>query len=134
MVEDKTKEDERWASRGLVAMLIREMKNYSAAAEIESGSVDVFAMCEREVEEKIAKVQDGPSAVSGLELQKVLDSARAEVEEHERWQNQVFKSFPKEDDEQGLTGPLRQSFTQSAKARESLLSLVDAACAKYFTK
>lgn len=46
MVDERTKQEKRWASRGLAAMLIRE-QDYKAAAEIESGSSDVFAMCER---------------------------------------------------------------------------------------
>ncbi len=38
MAENRTKADERWVSRGLVNMLIREMKDYKAAAEVVSGS------------------------------------------------------------------------------------------------
>ena len=132
MPEERTKEDERWASRGLVSMLIREMKNYKAAAEIESGSEDVFAMCSRQIGDCIARVQEIPTAVSALELQQVLDNARAEITEHQRWQEQVFKSLPKEDDENGLTGPLRQSFTKSVIARAKLLTEVMEAHEKYF--
>ncbi len=132
MPEERTKEDERWASRGLVSMLIREMKNYKAAAEVESGSEDVFAMCSRQIGDCIARIQEIPTAVSALELQQVLDNARAEITEHQRWQEQVFKSLPKEDDENGLTGPLRQSFTKSATARAKLLTEVMEAHEKYF--
>lgn len=133
MSEERTKEDERFASRGLVAMLIREMKNYKAAAEIESGSKDVFAECRREITDRIAAVETDPSVVAGLELQKVLDNARAEIEEHERWQTQVFANLPKEDDESGLTGPLRQSFTKSAEARDELALTVTSAYERYFS-
>ncbi len=33
MVEEQTKADERWASRGIAAMLIHEIKDYKAAAD-----------------------------------------------------------------------------------------------------
>jgi hypothetical protein len=132
MTEQRTKADEHWASRGLVAMLLREFKDFKAAAEIESGSSDVFSLCERDIAEKVAAVEKGKSVVAGLALQQVLDNARAEVEEHERWQKQVFKSFSKEDEEQGLTLPLRQSFAASAEAREMLLRLVNSVSSQYF--
>jgi hypothetical protein len=130
--QERTKEDERWASRGLVSMLIREMKNYKAAAEIESGSEDVFAACKREIADKVVAINEDPSAVAALELQKALDNASAEIEEHERWQTQVFKNLPPEDDEQGLTGPLRQSFTKSALTRAKLKTIVESVHDEYF--
>lgn len=129
---ERTKADERWASRGLVAILLRESKDFKAAAEIESGSSDVFSFCERDIAEKVAEVEKEKSVAAGLALQQVLDNARAEVEEHERWQKQVFESFSKEDEEQGLTLPLRQSFAASAEAREMLLRRVNSVSSQYF--
>lgn len=124
MAEKRTKADERWASRGLVAMLIREMKDYKAAAEVVSGSEDVFAMCSRLIGDCIARIQEIPTAVSALELQQVLDNARAEITEHQKWQNEVLASLPPRDDEEGLTGTLRQAFTKTGTARAKLLAEV----------
>lgn len=124
MAEKRTKADERWASRGIVAMLIREMKDYKAAAEVVSGSEDVFAMCSRQIGDCIARIQEIPTAVSALELQQVLDNARAEIGEHQKWQNDVMASLPARDDEEGLTGPLRQAFTKTGTARAKLLTEV----------
>ncbi|HEY9784806.1 MAG TPA: hypothetical protein V6D17_05340 [Candidatus Obscuribacterales bacterium] len=95
---EQTKEDERWASRGLVAMLIREMKDYKAAAEIVSDSDDVFAMCSRQIGDAIARIQEIPTAVSALELQQILRNVRAEIEEPRKWQNEVIASLPPRDD------------------------------------
>lgn len=94
---ERTKEDERWASRALVSMLIREMKDYKAAAEVVSGSDDVFAMCSRQIGDAIARIQEIPTAVSALELQRILKNARAEIAEHQRWQNEVLGSLPPRD-------------------------------------
>jgi len=124
MAEKRTKEDERWVSRGLVSMLIREMKDYNAAAEIVSGSDDVFAMCSRQIGDSIARIQEIPTAVSALELQQVLKNARVEIAEHQRWQNEVLGSLPPRDDEEGLTGPLRQAFTKTGTTRAKLLTEV----------
>lgn len=121
---ERTKADERWASRGLVGMLIREMKDYKAAAEVVSGSEDVFAMCSRQIGNKIAQIQEIPTAVSALELQQVLDNARAEIAEHQKWQTEVIASLPPRDDEEGLTGPLRQAFTKTGTVRAKLLTEV----------
>lgn len=65
MAEERTKADERWASRALVAMLIREMKDYKAAAEVVSGSDDAFAMSSRQIGDAIARIQEIPTAVVG---------------------------------------------------------------------
>lgn len=124
MAEKRTKADERWASRGLVNMLIREMKDYKAAAEIVSGSDDVFAMCSRQIGDSISRIQEVPTVVSALELQQVLDNARAEISEHQKWQNEVLASLPPRDDEEGLTGPLRQAFTKTGTTRAKLLTEV----------
>lgn len=124
MAEERTKADERWASRSLVSMLIREMKDYKSAAEIVSGSDDVFAMCSRQIGDAIARIQEIPTAVSALELQQILKNARAEIAEHQKWQNEVIASLPPRDDEEGLTGPLRQAFTKTGTTRAKLLAEV----------
>lgn len=124
MAEERTKADECWASRSLVSMLIREMKDYKSAAEIVSGSDDVFAMCSRQIGDAIARIQEIPTAVSALELQQILKNARAEIAEHQKWQNEVIVSLPPRDDEEGLTGPLRQAFTKTGTTRAKLLTEV----------
>lgn len=120
---ERTKADERWASRGLVSMLIREMKDYKAA-EVVSGSEDVFATCSRQIGDAIARIQEIPTAVSALEFQQVLKNARAEITEHQKWQTEVLASLPPRDDEEGLTGPLRQAFVKTGTARAKLLTEV----------
>ncbi|MGI0133580.1 MAG: hypothetical protein ACREBW_01300 [Candidatus Micrarchaeaceae archaeon] len=123
---------DRWISRGLVTMLVNEMRNYQAAAEIVSGSEDVFAMCGRDIQAKIEAVEKEHSAVSVFELQKVLEAARHEIAGHEAWQREVIESLAKEDDEDGATGPLRQAFAKSVPVREALLERVKEAFENYF--
>lgn len=125
--------ENRWASRALVSMLIREMRSYKSAAEVVSGSEDVFAMCGREIEEKVKAVKLDNSAANGFELQKVLDNAKEEIAMHEAWQAEVIAELPKQDDEDGKTGPLREAFAESAKARKQLALIVEATCQSYFT-
>lgn len=117
----------------MVNMLIREMKSYESAAEVVSGSDNVFAGCAREIEEKVAAVKAEKTAVTGLELQKALDNAREEIAMHEAWQAEVIGELPKEDDESGATGPLRQAFADTAKARRMLSDLVEATYQSYFS-
>ena len=126
----------RFASRGLVHMLIhdKEMKNYNSAAEVVSGSVDVFAMCGRDIAAKVEELEIDLSVVSALALQQALDEARAEITADENWQMEVIKNLPRQDDQDGLTGPLRQAFAKSKKAREVLLQQVNEAYEKYFNK
>lgn len=126
--------EKRWASRSLVNMLVRELKDYKAAAEVVSGAEDVFAMCGRDIAGKIDQVEKDKSVASGVELQQALDEARQEIADHENWQTDVLKSLPKQDDEDGLTGPLRQAFAKTAKARQRLAVQVNEANAKYFSK
>ncbi|HEY9869857.1 MAG TPA: hypothetical protein V6D08_11880 [Candidatus Obscuribacterales bacterium] len=64
------------------------------------------------------------TAVSALELQQFLKNARAEIAEHQKWQNEVIASLPPRDDEEGLTGPLRQAFTKTGTTRAKLLAEV----------
>ncbi len=123
--------EKRWASRGLVNLLVFEMKNYQSAAEVVSGATDVFAMYSRLLGDVIAKAQELPAGVKFLELQRVIDTAREEIKEHQQWQDEVFSSLPKEDDESGATGPLRQAFTSTAADRARLLQEIMTAHEKY---
>lgn len=100
------------------------MKEYRQAAEVVSGAIDVFSMCSRDIGDKIAHIQEVPTAVSALELQQVLDNAREEINMHQNWQQEVLENLPPQDDEEGLTGPLRQAFTKSGTARAKLLTEV----------
>lgn len=89
-------------------------------------------MCSRQIGDCIARIQEVPTAVSALELQQILDNARAEIDEHQKWQTEVLASLPPRDDEEGLTGPLRQAFTKTGTARAKLLTEVMQAEEKYF--
>lgn len=124
---------ERWASRALVSMLIRQMKNYQGAAEVVSGSEDVFAMCRRAIEAKIEEVDKSGSVAAAFDLQMVLEEARHEIAAHETWQENVISELPEEDDESGVTGPLRQAFSKSARVRDELLEQVKETYEKYFS-
>lgn len=123
----------RWASRALVQMLIKESKNYESAAEIVSGSESVFSRYSRDIKKKIEAVEIERSVATSFELQTVLEDARHEIAGHAAWQKEVIEGLPKENDETGLTGPLRQAFTKAAKERESLLEEVQAVFEQYFT-
>ncbi len=41
-----------------------------------------------------------------------------------KWQNKILASLPARDDEEGLTGPLRQAFTKTGTTRAKLLTEV----------
>lgn len=124
--------EKRWASRGLVNMLVNELKDYKSAAEVVSGAIDVFEMSVRSINEKIAQVNDTPSAAAGFELQKALNDAQQEVTDHLVWHKEVVESLPKKDDEEGLTGPLRQAFAKTGKARDNLQAAIDATNERFF--
>lgn len=126
--------EKRWASRALVSMLIREMENYKAAAEVVSGSVDGFALHEKEINRLIEKVEANRNVVTGLELQQVLDEAKRDIIDHEIWEREVLESLPKQHDESGATGPLRQAFAESTAVRKVLAENVAEAYKKYFTE
>lgn len=125
--------EKRWISRSIVNMLIREDKDYKAAAKVVSGSSDVFSMCSRKIAEELEQIEEHPAAASALALQLALNEATAEIEDHQEWHELVFKGLPKEDDESGLTGLLRQEFTRTAQDREKLREEVKAAHQKYFS-
>lgn len=124
----------RWASRAIVQMLLKEGKNYKGAAEVVSGAKNVFAVCRHDIMRQIEEVEKERSVASSFKLQQLLEEARHEIAGHEAWQGEVISGLPKEDDEAGLTGPLRLAFTETAEAREELLALVKTAYEKYFSK
>jgi len=124
---------ERRISRVLVNKLVRELKDYRAAAEVVSGSEDIFSLCTININNEIAVVDQYPDAAAELKLKHALEQAREEIKEHQEWQNEVLEILPKEDDDSGLTGPLRQAFTKSAIARSRLLSKLTRTHNKYFT-
>lgn len=117
-------------SSSLVAMLI-EMKDYLSAAEVVSGSNDTFALYSRKLNDTIGRAQEIPAGVPFLDLKRIIDTAREEINEHRDWQEQVLKDLPKKDDETGATGPLRQAFTSAATERNKLLQEIMTAHDKY---
>jgi len=112
--------EKRWISRSLVNLLIK-MRNYDSAADVVSGSEDVFAMQSRLIGNMIARGHKLPGGILCPEIKRVLDEAQEEIQDHDQWQDEVLKTLPPEDDHNGLTGPLRQAFTKSASARIELL-------------
>jgi hypothetical protein len=123
----------RWASRALIPMLL-ESKGYKSAGELVSGSTDVFSLCRHDIMRQIEEVEKERSVASSFKLQQLLEEARHEIAGHEAWQEEVISGLPKEDDDAGLTGPLRLAFTETAEARKELLALVKTAYEKYFSK
>ncbi len=123
--------EKRWASRALVNMLIREDKNYKAAAEIVSGSEDGFLLHSKDIGDLIARVQERPSGASSAELKAILESAREDINMHREWERDILDSLPRVDDEEGLTGALRQAFAKSATARVKLQAEVIEASEKW---
>ena len=116
--------ERRWASRALVQMFIFELKKYDSAAEVVSGSEDTFSLHSRKLAELFKAMEENPAAVKPATLKELLDSAREEIRDHQDWQREVLDNLPRVDDEEGLTGPLRQAFAKSSKARSELLNEV----------
>lgn len=124
----------RWASRAIVQMLLKEGKNYKGAAEVVSGAKNVFATCGQNIRAKVEEVEQERSVASSFALQQILEEAHHEIAGHRAWQEEVISALPKEDDEAGLTGPLRLAFTETSEAREELLTEVTDTYEKYFSK
>ncbi len=116
--------DRRWASSGLVRMLIHSLKDYKSAAEVISGADDVFNMSTRKIGAAIEGVKADPSRENLHELQLAVSKAREEIEVHTLWQGAVLNGLPAIDDEEGLTGPVRQSFVKTGTTRAKLLMAV----------
>ncbi len=123
--------EKRWASRSLVNMLIKEMKDYKAAAAVVSGSEDSFLLHSKDIGDLIARVQERPSGATAAELKTVLDSATEDINLHREWERDVLGSLPRVDDEEGLTGELRQAFAKTATARVKLQTEVIEASEKW---
>lgn len=116
--------EKRWVSRSLVKMLVNEMKDYEAAAEVVSGSADGFELHSKHIGDLIARIRERPKGAKAQELRDLLEDAREDITSHREWERDVLGSLPRVDDEEGLTGPLRQAFTKAAKARVKLQSEV----------
>ncbi|MBA4073706.1 MAG: hypothetical protein C0508_01610 [Cyanobacteria bacterium PR.023] len=124
-------DSKRWASRALVTMLIREDKNYRAAAEIVSGSEASFLLHSKDIGDLIARVKERPTGASSKELREVLENVREDINSHREWERDVLDSLERVDDEEGLTGPLRQAFSQVATVRVKLQAEVMEASEKW---
>lgn len=124
---------ERWASQAIVKMLI-EMKSYKGAGEVVSGFEDSFLSYSRKIGELIAQAGEPQTNVLFDDMKRILDEAREDITHHRNWQQQVTETLPVQDDEEGLTAPLRRAFTQGDKARSALLTDVMQAHDKYLSK
>ena len=127
----ETKSNKRWASRAIVNMLVHDMKDYKAAAEVVSGAEDVFVLHAKDIGDMIARIQERPSEATAKELKERLEKAREDITLHRDWEREVLDSLPRVDDEEGLTGPLRQAFAKTAKARVKLHTQVMEATDKW---
>lgn len=116
--------ERRWASRSLVKMLIFEMRNYKSAAEVVSGSEDTFNLYSQKLAEMFDAMKENPEAVKAVTLQEFLGTVREDITNHQDWQREVLDNLPRVDDEEGMTGPLRQAFAKSSTARAKLLQEV----------
>lgn len=114
----------RWASAAIVDMLIG-MKNYESAAEVVSGSTEMFANYSKRIRERLEENSTekliGPTG-EFIDLSQYAHIAMDEISLHKEWQAEVIAKLPKEDDETGATGPLRQEFHRAAQERDKLFS------------
>lgn len=123
--------EKRWVSHGLVDMLI-EMRKYDSASEVVSGSEGIFTSLSQRIGEAIARAEKGAADRNFAELKTVLDEAREEILDHQEWQDEVVDRLADlNDDDRGLTRPLRQAFQESATARTTLLDQVMRSCDQY---
>ena len=123
--------EKRWVSHGLVDMLI-EMRKYDSACEVVSGSEGIFTTLSNRIGETISRVEKSPAESKFSELKSVLDEARAEIRDHQEWQDEVLDKLAElPDDDRRLSWPLRQAFNDSAAARTKLLDEVMLSCDRY---
>lgn len=116
--------EKRWVSHGLVDMLI-EMRKFDSAAEVVSGSEDVFSLLFNKIGDAVARLEKSVNGSDLLELKNLLDEAREEILDHQDWQQEVFEKLAEQgDDNQGLARVLRQAFIDSAASRSNLLDEV----------
>ena len=120
----------RWVSHGLIDMLI-ELRKYDSAAEVASGSENIFLGLSKQIDDAIARLTERPAASDFAAFKSLLDEAKEEISEHRQWQEDVFERLPQHDDDRGLTQPLRQAFTKSVAARAKLVDQVMRSCKQY---
>lgn len=117
---------QRWASAAIVDMLIG-MKNYKAAAEVVSGSTEMFANYSRRIAETLESRSTekliGPTG-DFIDLSQYVHTAMDEISQHKQWQSEVIGALPKDDDATGATGPLRQEFHKAAQERDKLFTQI----------
>lgn len=122
--------DKRWVSHGLVDMLM-EMRKYDSAAEVVSGSENIFTGLSKRIDDAIARVREQPDGSEFRQLKNLLDEASEEIRDHQEWQQDVFEKLASEEDHCGLSRSLRQAFNESAAARTKLLDQVMRSCDQY---
>lgn len=125
---------ERWVSRGIVKMLIDEMKDYKAAAEVVSGASDVFAACTSKIQNAIAAQETEKSAANALTLQQELSYAEDEIKEHREWEKAIRERLGHDDFQLSLVAPLYKALSETAAAREGLDALVVGTKSKYLSQ
>ena len=64
-------------------------------------------------------------------MREVLEKAREDINLHREWERDVLDSLERVDDEEGLTGPLRQAFAKVATVRVKLQAEVMEASEKW---
>jgi hypothetical protein len=129
------------SSESLFAFLI-ELRNYGLAAEIVVRSREELSLYIRVIRDlrrlvslalKISSDEEKSREANFVDLQRIVNRARTEVAENQKWQHDVLESLPKEDDDAGLTRTLRQAFKDLATTRTKLLNEIartDAICSK----
>ena len=112
----------RWATAAVMNILL-DMKDYKGAAEVVSGSTELFANYSFRIKEAIeTKSSSNLISPTGdfIDLSQYVHIAMDEITQHKQWHTQVLSGLPKEDDETGATGPLRQEFHKAAQERDKL--------------
>lgn len=124
---------ERWISRGIVKMLIDELKDYKAAAEVVSGAADVFAACNSKIQKAIATLEAEKSVANAAILQQALIDAEEEIKDHRQWEQAIRERLGRDDSQLTEIAPLLKVLSETAASREALDAFVLGTKAKYFS-
>ncbi|MBX9693210.1 MAG: hypothetical protein K2Z81_12550 [Cyanobacteria bacterium] len=115
--------DQRSAAKNLANMMLG-LKDYGSAAVVISGCDGAFTSCSAEIRQRVEQLKVEPSETAITALKQVLEKAREEIRDHEKWEQEIF-SMVSQDDQQ--VAPLKQAFSASAIARNKLLQEVSEA-------
>jgi hypothetical protein len=106
-----------WVSPRLFNLLL-DQKNYIAAAECVSGSEDTFILYSQIIVDTMEKSLMSQGGNPTLDLQQLLDAAKDDIQDHEKWEAELLEGLSKDN---SAVEPLREAFKRVAVVREKLL-------------